>query len=106
VVQINNYLSAGSKLKDVGNPMVSKNGITSGTPTIPQKLVSIRNTQINEVIRKTGFRNVSNLRPYNEALLDLENSSKQSASISNKSGTKRLAPKWKATFSNLNNQFS
>lgn len=104
VVQINNYLNAGSKPKDASNTIVSKSGI--GQSVIHQKGPQTRSTQINDVIRKTGFRNVSNLRPYNDVLLDIDQSSKQSASLSNKSGSKRLAPKWKATFSNLNNQFS
>lgn len=104
VVQINNYLDGGGKPKDLANRISSKNGISSGT--IPNKTAQIRSPQISDVIRKTGFRNVSNLRPYNDVLLDLDQSSKQSASLSNKSGGKRLAPKWKANFSNLNSQFS
>lgn len=104
VVQINNFVTGGSKLKEVGNSILSKNGI--GSNISAQKNPSLRNTQINEVIRKTGFRNVSNARPYNDVLLDIDQTSKQSGSFQGKPANSRLAPKWKATFSNLNNQFS
>jgi hypothetical protein len=65
VVQINNYMSGTSKIKESPNPLHSKTGMMSGS--MAQKNMQNRNTQVIDVIRKTGFRNMSNLRTYNDA---------------------------------------
>lgn len=105
MVQINNYMSGTSKVKESPNALHSKTGLKSGS--LVQKNVPNRNTQVSDVISKTGFRNMSNLRTYNDGQMDIDQSGKLLAiSFSNKSGAKRNAPKWKATFTNLNNQFS
>lgn len=109
VVQINNYVSAGAKAKEqqgltAPSPMLSK--IMSG-PLIQQQPGSVRNLQVKETIRRTGYRDTTKLNQYrkilNEGYHD-DYSQKAQGKLSTTDSKKKPPHSWKMQFESLNKQ--
>jgi hypothetical protein len=108
VVQINNYVSAGSKIKEQQespSPSPMMNKLMSGTPTQQQQPGSVRSLQIKETIRRTGYRDTTKLNQYRKILNEGYNddySQKNQVKLSTTDNKKKATHSWKMQFESLN----
>lgn len=101
VVQINNYVSANSKMKDNTGPSLSK--AMSGS-RIPKKSSSVRKHKVSEVIRRTGYRDTNKLNKYRKILIDgyKDDTTSKLSKKSTTGSRKRTAHAWKTQFDTYN----
>jgi hypothetical protein len=96
VVQINNYVSAGSKIKNTGMAKA-----LSGV-RIPKKSNSVRNHKVKEVVRRTNYRDTKKLTKYRKILIDgIGDDFSSKLSKKSTASRKRGTHTWKAQFENL-----